>query len=203
MHGLPLQPIDGTGILTFVVDHSSKRINKFQRWLLVAGIIAIGVLDVAFTSYLNGLDADPVAKTAVRTNAPPASLPVASNPFEQPAAQDELTTTAETSDSSSPADEISNRYFKASLRTGQNRKFNHINSAASRRQLALSVAQPFDCRVVSYPFIGTGVYVQVTDSTGCPTMSRSRNRRGNLLAKASPSSTKRWPALNTLVAKLK
>jgi len=188
-----------TGILTFVVDRRSKRINRVQRYLLIVGIVAIGVLDVAFTSYLNGIDADPVAKSIVRTNAKPTNLPVASDPFEQPAAQAELTTTAETSDSSSSSNESSHHYLKASFSALENKKAHHKNS---REQVASSAAR-FDCRIVSFPFIGTGVYVQVTDSSGCPTMNSSRNRRGNLLAKATPSSSRRWQALNTLVAKLK
>jgi hypothetical protein len=176
-----------------VVDRSSKQANNVQRYLLIVGIVAIGVLDVTFTSYLNGIDVDPVAKTIVRTNAKPTNLPVASDLFEQPAAQDELTTTAETSDSS-------RRYLKASFSALENKKANHKNS---RGQVASSAVPSLDCRIVSFPFIGTGVYVQVTDSSGCPTMGSSRNRRGNLLAKATPSSTKHWQALNTLVAKLK
>ena len=184
-----------------MVDRSSKRANKVQRWLLVVGIVAIGILDVAFTSYLNGLDSDPAAKTVSRTTVQPTNPPVTNDLLEQPAAPDEPDAIAETSDNLPTANEISHHYPKASLSGLQNKKVDHINLTSSRRQIALS-APPLDCRVVSYPFIGTGVYVQVTDSTSCVTVSTLRNKRGRLLAKTSASST-RWQALNTLVAKLK
>lgn len=187
-----------------MVHRSSKRTNKVQRWLLVVGIITIGVLDVAFTSYLNGLDTDSVAKTTVPTNAPPASLPVAGNAFEQPAAtQDEPSLTAETSDNLSPANEISHHYLKASYSAVRNRMIDHKRSTVSNEQAASSAVPQFDCRLVTYPFIGTGIYVQITDSTNCLTLSSSRTKRDRLIAKTRQSSAKRWQALNTLIAKLK
>jgi len=185
-----------------VVDQSSKRVNRVQRYLLIVGIVAVGVLDVAFTSYLNGIDGEPVSKTVARTSVHPTNPPVSIDPFEQPAAQDEPDTTSETSDSLSSTSEISHHYLKASSAAVEYKRGRH-NSISSRRQIAFAAAPPLDCRVITYPFIGTGVYVQVTDNTSCLTARSSRNKRDLLFAKTSPSSAKRWLALNKLVAKLK
>jgi hypothetical protein len=160
------------------------------------------VLDVAFTSYLNGIDADPASKMVARTNVHLTNPPVSIDPLEQPAAQVEPGTTSETSDSLSSTSEISHHYLKASSAAGEYKRGGR-NSTSSRGQIAYAAAPPLDCRVVTYPFIGTGVYVEVTDSTGCLTARGSRNKRDLLFAKTSPTSARHWNALNILVAKLK
>lgn len=202
MRGLPLQPIERIGILIFVVNQSSKRVNRLQRYLLIVGIIAVGVLDLAFTSYLNGIDAEPVSNTVARTNVSATTPPAAIDPFEQQAGQDDLTANAGTGDSPSSTSDSSHRYLKASFSALENKRADHKHSISSRGQVA-SAAASLDCRIVTFPFIGTGVYVQVTDNTGCRIGDSSRNKRSPLFAKATPSFTKRWQGLNTLVARLK
>ena len=185
-----------------MVVRGSKRINKVQRLLLVFGIVAVGVLDLAFTSYLNGLDDHPADLAAVRTNVQTRSAPLQNYPLERPAAQDGPDT-ATPGDSFAEAHATSPRYFKASLSTVRTRRSRYVTSSSSRSQIVAAAPSQFDCRVVSYPYIGTGVYVQVTDSIGCLNASNYGNRGGRLLARARQSTLKRWQAINTLVAKLK
>lgn len=169
-----------------MVDHSSRRANKVKRWLLVTGIVAVGVLDVAVTTYLTNGDAtdmtsSSVAKVDLRTK------PAQTQTNESSAVpySDIDTEPAVTSND----DQSAYTNVVGSRRESSRRRFRNVREA-KYRSVTVNEVSELDCRTVAYPFVGTYYYVRVTDNVGCITTNVSRSRSDRLIARSRPADGK-------------
>ena len=162
-----------------MVEQSIRRANGFKQWALIAGIIVIGLLDLAFTTFINLQDQviSPVPQVAIASfNESSPSLPEPQDVTED---QSKITL----SSSQQQTRLASTHYFVRARRTTVKdqsvRKVAEIDHA-SFADLKEPAAE---CRTVTYPFVGDYYVVRVTDDTNCLTSASLRSRQDRLVAK--------------------
>lgn len=162
-----------------MVDHLTSRLNTLGRWWLIVGIVAIGLADVAVTSFINHKDdlafsfneLETAARIVDLAAASPSRLP------EDPDESDEIISAVDLPASSNIRRHgFDARFTKAKFRI---ERPTHASSASAVAKI--SVAS--DCRTVTYPFAGEHYVVQVTDDMGCMMSTTARYGRDRLLAK--------------------
>jgi hypothetical protein len=145
---------------------------------LLLGIVAIGVLDLGFTTYVSHEDLFNSSPSLISK-----AKRLVSSPIEPPQAtlpeldQDSMSVAAMPKET-----HIAERQFR-SAPIGQIDRKAQPRKSITAAVVHVNINQPAPaCRVVSYPFIGDQYVVQVTDDTGCLTQIASKYRPNILLA---------------------
>jgi hypothetical protein len=171
-----------------MVWHSLRRINTVKRAVLLSGIAVVAVTDVALTSYLT------------RSDVPQRSITLATADLEserspgltQPAPPD-LTSDENPIPEDRTAITSTDSGTKRFLRIAADVPDKRIRKTLSYRSQTATYSRPeFDCRTVTYPFIGTSYYVRVTDDVGCLPNNISRSKSDSLIARSLPAGGKFW-----------
>lgn len=164
-------------ILIIVVDHLTTRFNTIGRWWLIVGIVAIGLADVAMTSFINHKDDLAFSFNQLETAARIVDL-AAISPSRLPEDPDKFDEII----SDLPASSNIRRHTVYARSTKAKFRIERPTHALSASTVAkISVAS--DCRTVTYPFAGEHYVVQVTDDMGCMMSTTARYGRDRLLAK--------------------
>jgi hypothetical protein len=176
-----LQLFGSAVILRVVVGQSSKRVNGVKRSMLVAGIVFVGLFDLAFTTFINHeelvrLPEQPPIEVADTVRSAAVTVPLDIDPVDIEVLPQPPTRYTATS---RPAK------FRRTFIERKGLNDDHANLAGMNASLST-------CRTVSYPFVGDGYIVQVTDDVGCLTSASLRSKRDHLIAKTFAPRQRRW-----------
>ena len=175
-------------ILRVVVGQSSKRVNGVKQLMLIAGIVMVGLFDLAFTTFINHeelvrMPSQPPIEVANNELSASIPLPLDSDPDGPVVLTDA---------SVSPT-----RYAKV-FRSAKLTRNATVGTVARRSPISHRMdltslnASLSNCRTITYPFIGDEYVVQLTDDTGCLSSASLRSRRDHFIAKAFAPRQKRW-----------
>jgi len=175
-----------------VVDQSTNTINRVKRLFLITGILIVGLLDVAITTYVN--DSDFQQPNAISIGN------VSHSETSEPLNQRAEINGPEVNEAPSLASQLPVRSTEKSLTSYQGislRSSNHSGSlvivvrrgSPYRRSVALVPG----CRTVSYPFISDNYYVRFTDDMGCLSAVTSVNLDRRSLRRRPPGQPLKLP----------
>jgi hypothetical protein len=171
-----LQLICEVGILTFVVIQRLNKLNAVKRAMFVSAIVAVGLLDLGFTTYLSHEDLFDSPQNIVGK----------ANALGAPSAIQSQITLPEVDTAGTELD-VANSGVRATWLGRTIRQFREFRPRATVAALPVKFVQPATpCRTVSYPFVGDQYVVQVTDETACMNMTAAKFRREHLIAQNLP-----------------
>lgn len=165
-----------------MVDHSTKQVNRFKRGVLISAIVVIGLLDLAFTTYLTR---DELAGQDVKGRQVFAVPDIATIlPLGNVESKDDIMTNDEATYSSDGQRRLRPvRYF---VRASANNFRRPQNAPPDHQRSTGFDESTLSCRTVTYPFVNDTYYVRVTDDTGCLTARRPKFNHDQLVASLIP-----------------
>jgi hypothetical protein len=170
-----------------MVGQLTNGLNTVKRIAVLSAIVAVGLLDLAVTTYISHEEIFDTPQNVVSRTGSFVAAPAVGS---QPALAE-----VNTNDESLASVPVNIGRTEPSVRaTGfpridRRRRFRNNVAAAV---IPVKLSQPAaECRAVSYPFVGDEYVVQVTDETACLTLTAARYRRDRLIAQVVPRRN-RW-----------
>jgi hypothetical protein len=180
-----LQLFDRAVILRVVVGHPLKRSNRAKQWMLISGIVAVGLLDLAYTTSINRGD-------LAKVSAKPPLISVIPNSVALPeTSKPDQGETPETPSEPLIRSAVVPRASRPS-RIAANYSSSRKNVRLPRTSVARFIEPPVSCTTVTYPFVGDEYVVKVTDDMGCLTSASAKYKGDHLIAKALLPHRPRW-----------